>query len=136
MNAVDVSGCFRLENGATGTIIGTNGIHFESPLYQVILNFEQGTIRFSDLDGPMEVYDKTTRYQETHSLIGNHSRWDQYNASFEKSLAAYLESIRRNGPPPVPGTAGLEELQFEVSLRRSIEQERPVKVQDEFSLGI
>ncbi len=136
MDAVDVSGCFSLENGATGTIIGTNGVHFDSPLYQVIFNFEQGSIRFSDLDGPMEVHDKTTRYCETHSLIGNHSRWDQYDRSFQKSLAAYLESIRRNEPPPVPGMAGLEELQFEVALRRSIEQERPVKVQDEFPLGV
>lgn len=134
MDAVDVSGCFCLENGATGTIIGTNGVQFDSPLYQNIFNFEQGTIRFSDLDGTMEVYDKTSRYCETHSLVGNHSRWDQYNMSFEKSLAAYLESIRRNKPPPVPGIAGLEELQFEVALRRSIEQERPVNLQDEFPL--
>jgi len=31
--------------------------------------------------------------------------------------------------------AGLEELQFEVALRRSIEQKRPVDVQHEFPLG-
>jgi predicted dehydrogenase len=135
-NAVDVGGTFRLTNGATGTIIGTRGTDFDFPLYQVILNFEQGMIRFSDLDGPMEIFDKTTRYRETYALMGNHSRWDQYKASFEKSLAAYLDSIRLSEPPPVPGMTGLEELQFEVALRRSIEQERPVNVQDEFSLEI
>jgi len=134
--AVDVSGTFRLESGATGTILGTNGSDFDSPLYQILFNFEHGTVRLSDLDGPMEVYAPASRYRETHALMDNRSRWDQYNASFEKSLAAYLDSIRQNEAPPVPGIAGLEELQFEVALRRSIEQERPVKVQDEFPLGL
>ncbi|MDP6778225.1 MAG: Gfo/Idh/MocA family oxidoreductase [Candidatus Latescibacteria bacterium] len=133
-DAVDVSGSFRLANGATGTILGTNGFKFDFPLYQILLSFEQGTIRFGDLDGPMEVYDTSTRYRETHDLIGHHSRWDQYRSSFEKSLAAYLDSVRQGGPPPVPGIAGLEELQFEVALRRSIEQNRPVDVQDEFPI--
>ncbi len=135
-DAVDVCGSYRLANGATGTILGTSGTRFDFPLYQVILNFERGMIRFSDLDGPMDVYDEATRYRETYALIGNHSRWDQYKASFEKSLAAYLDSVRRSEPPPVPGIAGLEELQFEVALRRSIEQERPVNVQEEFPLEI
>jgi predicted dehydrogenase len=135
-DAVDVSGSFRLANGATGTILGTNGSPFPFPLYHVVMNFEHGTLRFGDLDGPMDVFDKTTRYYETHTLIGNHSRWDQYNRSFEASLAAYLESIRHGAPPPVPGMAGLEELQFEVALRRSIEQARPVNVQAEFPLEI
>ena len=133
-NAVDVSGSFCLANGATGTILGTNGFKFDFPLYHIILNFEGGAIRFSDLDVSMTVFDNTTRYCETHTLMANHSRWDQYRASFEKSLAAYLDAIRRNEPPPVPGMAGLEELQFEVALRRSIEQKRPVDVQREFPL--
>ena len=64
--------------------------------------------------------------------MGNHSRWDQYRASFEKSLVAYLDSIRQATPPLVSGLAGLEELQFEAALRRSIAQRRPVNVQDEF----
>ncbi|MBT3272648.1 MAG: Gfo/Idh/MocA family oxidoreductase [Spirochaetales bacterium] len=135
-NAVDVSGSYCLANGATGTILGTSGYNFAFPLYQIVLNFERGTFRFNDLDGPMEVFDNDSRYHETHALIGDHSRWDQYSASFEKSLAAYLDSIRGNVPPPVPGVAGLEELQFEVSLRRSIEQKRPVDVQVEFPIDI
>jgi predicted dehydrogenase len=135
-NAVDVSGSCQLANGATGTILGTSGTQFDFPLYQVMLNFERGTIRFSDLDGPMEVLDKGTRYSETYALIGNHSRWDQYKASFEKSLEAYLDSIRQSEAPPVPGISGLEELQFEVALRRSIELGRPVNVQDEFRIDV
>ena len=135
-NAVDVAGSFCLANGATGTILGTNGFKFDFPLYQIILSFEQGIIRFSDLDGPTDVFDKNTRYCETHTLLGNHSRWEQYSGSFVKSLTAYLDSIRQNQPPPVPGIAGLEELQFEVALRRSIEEKRPVDVQSEFPVEI
>ena len=133
-SAVDVAGSFRLLNGATGTILGTSGTKFDFPLYEVIFNFEKGSIHFSDLDGPMDVLDHTLRYRESHTLIGHHSRWDQYHASFQKSLAAYLDSLRRDAPPPVPGLAGLEELQFEAALRRSIAQQRPVDVQREFSL--
>jgi predicted dehydrogenase len=133
-DAVDVSGSFCLENGASGTILGTNGLNFDLPLYQMILNFRQGTIRFGDLDVAMDVWDHASGYRETHTLLANQSRWDPYRASFEKSLAAYLDAIRHGAPPPVPGIAGLEELQFEVALRRSIEQRRPVEVQREFPL--
>jgi hypothetical protein len=36
----------------------------------------------------------------------------------------------------VPGLAGLEELQFEAALRRSISQKCPVNVQQEFPLEL
>ncbi len=90
-DAVDVAASFRLENRASGTILGTSGSKFDFPLYEMIFNFERGSLRFSDLDGPLDVFDETTRYRESHALIGNHSRWDQYQASFQKSLEAYLE---------------------------------------------
>jgi predicted dehydrogenase len=132
--AVDVAGSFRLENGAAGTLLGTSGSSFDSALYELHFNFENGSLHFSDLDGSLAVYDSTRRYNEVHTLIGNYSRWAQYAASFEKSLAAYLESIQQAAPPPIPGSAGLEELQFEAALRRSIAQGRPVEVQSEFPL--
>ena len=133
-NAADIAGSFILENGASGTILGTNGTEFDLPLYHMIFNFEHGSIKLNDLDGPMEVLDNSDRYSETYKLIGNNSRWDQYDASFGKSLSAYLDSIRKEEKAPVPGEAGLEELQFEVALRRSAEQVRPVNVQEEFPL--
>ena len=132
---VDVTAAFRLENGGTGTISGTSGSDFDLWLYEMLLRFEGGILRLNDLDGPLDVLDNERRYAETHALIGNHSRWDQYKASFQKSLAAYLDSIRNDQPPPVPGLAGLEELQFEAALRRSIAEGRPVEVQEEFPLG-
>ncbi len=131
---VDLAAAFRLENGGTGTILGTSGSDFDLWLYEMLFRFEAGILRFNDLDGPLEVLDNERRYAEAYTLIGNHSRWDQYKASFEKSLAAYLDSIRRGQAPPVPGVAGLEELQFEAALRRSIAEGRPVDVQVEFPL--
>jgi predicted dehydrogenase len=133
--AVDVAGSFRLESGASGTILGTSGYKFDFSLYELHLSFENGLLHFSDLDGPLDVYDNTQRYRESHTLVGNYSRWVQYAASFEKSLAAYLESIEQDSPPPIPGSAGLEELQFEAALRRSIAQSRPVEVQKEFPVS-
>ncbi|MBI5831652.1 MAG: Gfo/Idh/MocA family oxidoreductase [Armatimonadetes bacterium] len=132
--AVDVAAAFLLAGGATGTIIGTSATRFASPLYEMLFCFEGGSLRFSDLDGPLDVYDNATRYRETHELIGNHSRWEQYSASFGKSLAAYLQSIRDGVAPPVPGVAGLQELQFEAALRRSAAERRPVDVTTEFPL--
>ena len=131
---VDVTAAFRLEDGGTGTIVGTSGSDFDLWLYEMLLRFEGGILRLNDLDGPLDVQDNERRYAETHALIGNHSRWDQYKASFAKSLAAYLDSIRQDQAPPVPGLAGLQELQFEAALRRSIADRRPVDVQAEFPL--
>jgi predicted dehydrogenase len=132
--AVDVAGSFRLENGASGTILGSSGSNSESSLFELHFNFEKGSLHFSDLDGPLYVFDSQRRYNETHTLIGNYSRWAQYAASFEKSLAAYINTIEQGTPPPIPGSAGLEELQFEAALRRSIAQQRPVDVQNEFPI--
>lgn len=134
-NAVDVAAAFRLVNGASGSILGTNGTQFALPLYTMLFAFEGGILRFHDLDGPLEVFRNGQRYSETHALIGNHSRWDQYTASFAKALAAYLDSVAQDAPAPVPSSAGLAELQFEASLRRSAAQGRPVRVQEEFPLG-
>ena len=76
--------------------------------------------------------DAATRSHERFSLGRDASRWDAYSASFEKALAAYLETIRQGAPPPVPGADGLRELQTEAALRRSASEGRPVRVQEEF----
>jgi len=133
--AVDVTAAFTLANGATGSIVGTSATDFSLALYDMTFCFAQGILRFRDLDGTLEVYQNGSRYAETYTLIPNHSRWDQYNDSFAKSLDAYLASIRADASPPVPGLAGLMELQFEAALRRSIAEGRPVDVQREFALA-
>ena len=39
-------------------------------------------------------------------------------------------------PPPIPGSAGLLELQVEAGFRRSISEGRPIRLSDEFPLDV
>ena len=136
MEAEDVAAAFRTEGDATGTLIGTAGMDFEFPLFEMTFNFERGRIRLQDLDGDLEVMAADTGEVERYGIARGRSRWDLYNASFAKSLDAYLESIRQNRPPPVPGVAGLLELQFEAGLKRSAAEGRPVVLNEDFPLEV
>jgi len=132
--ACDMAGSFVLENQATGTILGTQGMSFTGPLFDIVLSLEGGRLRLRCLDCEMEVIDYNTRHVERSALTPHISRWDTYGASFGRSVGAYLQSIRDGGEPPVPGLAGLRELQFEAALKRSAAEGRPVDVQKEFPL--
>jgi len=134
--APDVVAAVSFENGATGAISGTWALDFGFPLFELILNFERGRLHFRGLDGDLEVldYGASVKRHEVLAITRNTSRWEQYRASFAKSIDAYLQSLRDEVPPPVPGVAGLMELQFEAALRRSASQARPVNVSEEFSL--
>ena len=59
----------------------------------------------------------------------------QYNNSFEKSITAYLESLRMGTPAPISAVAGLLELQVEAAVKRSISQKRPILLEVEFPLS-
>lgn len=134
IEAPDVVAALRMEHGATGTLIGTAGMQWQHPLYELVLTFEHGRIHMRDLDGTLEILDGSGELHESRSLARHTSRWDQYRDSFKKSLGAYLDSLRRGQAPPVPGLAGLQELQVEAALKRSITEKRPVLVQREFPL--
>jgi predicted dehydrogenase len=136
MSAKDLCAAFVTEAGATGTLLGTAGLPWESALYELEINFERGRIRMQDLDGDLEVMDAGRTSQERYGILRGHSRWEQYNASFAKSIRAYLASIRDGAPPPVPGLAGLLELQVEAGFRRSIAENRPVRLREEFPLNV
>ena len=125
----------KMVNDATGTLIGTCGIDFKLPLYELTFAYEHGRIRMRDLDGEMEVIDYRSGLHQTHSLPWDLSRWDQYRASFEKSIDAYLDSVRAGTAPPVPGMAGLQELQFEAGMKRSIASGAPVILENDFPLA-
>ncbi len=99
-------------------------------------NFEQGRIHIRDLDGDMEVLDHQSGRHETHAIARDRSRWQQYDDSFVKSILAYLESLRQGQPPPVPGMAGLQELQVEAAIKRSIAHKRPVDLASELPLEL
>lgn len=131
----NVSVTARMANDATGTLIGTCGIDFKLPLYELTFAFANGRIHLRDLDGDMEVIDYRTRRHELHALPRDVSRWDQYRASFGKSVDAYLASLRAGTPPPVPGVAGVRELQFEAGIKRSLALGRPVELDEELAIA-
>lgn len=105
--------------GAVATIIRSGGQHFFHPLYELIIGFEHGRLHLRGLDGELELTDYRTTGQERFSPGRDGSQWGHYERSFERSLAAYLDSIRSGSPAPIPGIAGLRELQFEAGLARS-----------------
>jgi predicted dehydrogenase len=124
----DISATLRFESGAVGSLIGTYGTDFQSPLFHIQMNFQGGSLHLRDLDGQLTIFDYTSRSEERFSLNHSWSRWQQYDASFQKAIGAYLESIRNQQPPPVPIEAGLRELLFEAALRRSSKQNIPIQV--------
>ena len=130
--AKDIAASFLIGRQATGVLLGTSGISWHLPLFELTVNFEGGRIHFRDLDQDMEVLDYRQNIHELFSPSRDESRWTKYNESFEKSVDAYLDSIRAGAPPPVPGLAGLLELQFEASLKKSIAERRPVLPLEEF----
>ena len=133
-NAVDVTAAFRLAGGGAGTILGTCGWSFKHPLYDLTFLFERGRIRIQDLDGPLDVISGDEGKQERIAPGADHNRWASYDRSFQRSLEAYLTSLRADAEPPVAGNEGLRELQFEAALKRSLAQGRLVDVQKEFPL--
>ena len=132
--AKDVTAAMRTAGDAAGTLIGTSALDWTFPLFELTLNFEGGRIHLRDLDGDMEVLDHAEGRSELHAIPKDKSRWDQYRASFARSVAAYLQSLRDGKPPPVPGAAGLRELQVEAAIRRSIAAGRPVDLEAELPL--
>jgi predicted dehydrogenase len=132
--ARDVTAAFVTADGAAGTIIGTAGMKWQHPLFELVFTFEHGRIHLRDLDGPLEILDGRRQRHETIACVRDASRWAHYDESFRKSLGAYLQSLRAGTAPPVPGVDGLRELQVEAALRRSIQEKRPVNLTAEFPL--
>jgi predicted dehydrogenase len=134
--ARDVAAAFVTETGAAGTIVGTGGLKWQHPLFELTFVFDHGRLHLRDLDGTLEILDGARRQHETVAFVRDESRWASYDESFRKSLGAYLQSLRDGTPPPVPGIDGLRELQVEAALRRSIAERRPVVLAKEFPLRI
>ncbi|HEU5111702.1 MAG TPA: hypothetical protein VFU96_00195, partial [Acidimicrobiia bacterium] len=133
-SAADLAASFLIDGSASGTLLGTNALDWNFPLFELMVAFEHGRIRLRGLDQEMELLDYAGDIHEIITPSRETSRWDKYDASFDKSISAYLDSVRADDPPPVPGIAGLLELQFEASLRRSIAEQRLVAPDDEFPI--
>jgi predicted dehydrogenase len=132
--AMDLASSFVFHNGATGVLLGTSGISWNLPLFELTVNFEGGRIHIRDLDQDMEVLDYHRNIHELFSPSRDESRWAKYNQSFEKSVDAYLDSVRKGASPPVLGLAGLLELQFEAGIKKSIAEHRPIVISEEFPI--
>lgn len=132
--ATDVTAAFVTATGASGTLLGTAGMKWQHPLFELVFTFEHGRIHLRDLDGTMEILDGRRRRHETVALVRDASRWASYDESFRAAVGAYLQSLRKRTAPPVPGIDGLRELQVEAALRRSIRERRPVVLAKEFPL--
>lgn len=132
--AVDIAAAFKTSGHATGTILGSQSGSFDFPLFDLTVALEHGRINLRCLDDRMEVWDHRGGCQEVHTVPANFSRWDHYKATFAKSINAYIASVRAQTPPPIPGVAGLVELQFEAALRSSAALRRPVNLASEFPI--
>lgn len=135
MEAHDLSASMNFSNGATGTLLGSAGMGFDFDLFEILFVYERGRIRLRDLDGDLDIMDTTSGTSEVMRLPPEMTRWGQYAASFAASINAYLESVRNDQPPPVPGLAGLQELQVEAALRRSAHEKRAVILAEDFPLN-
>ena len=135
MEAHDLSASLNFSNGATGTLLGSAGMGFDFDLFEILFVYERGRIRLRDLDGDLDIMDATSGTSEVLRLPSEMNRWGQYAASFAASINAYLESVRLDQPPPVPGLAGLRELQVEAALRRSVSEKRPVILAQDFPIN-
>jgi predicted dehydrogenase len=87
---VDVAASFMTDNQASGTILGTAGLNWEFPLFELTINFEGGRIHMRGLDQTMEVVDYHGNVHEHFAPSRQTSRWDKYNRSFEKSVGRCL----------------------------------------------
>lgn len=134
MRGADIAAAFTLQSGAVGTIIGSSAPSSQLPLYHVTMSFERGTVCFSDLDARLTLYQEGSSFGESFFIMPDKSRWTQYAASFEQSLEAYFHSLRNGEAPPVSGTDGLAELQFEAALKRSAVSGKTVELESEFSM--
>ena len=134
--STDSAAAFRTAGDATGTLIGTSMLDWTFPLLELTFNFQGARIHLRDLDGDMEVLDHCSGRHEVYAIARDRSRWQQYDDTFTKSILAYLETLRQNAPPPVPGLAGLQELQVEAAIKRSIATGRPVDLDADLPLGL
>lgn len=134
LDAPDVGAAFTLSSGAVGTLVGTAGLAWQHPLFEITLNYEGGRLHLRDLDGDLEILDRAANTHEVVRRVRDQSRWDAYGASFGRALRAFCEALANGRPFPVSGADGLAELRFEAALKRSAAQGRRVCLAEEFPL--
>jgi predicted dehydrogenase len=59
--AKDVTAAFLTADGAAGTLVGTAGMKWQHPLFELTFTFENGRLHLRDLDGTLEILDGARR---------------------------------------------------------------------------
>ncbi len=133
-SAADLAVSLRSAAGAAVTLVGTGRMAWRHPLFEFAVSYERGRVLFRDLDGRVEVFDGERDGSEVFDPTGPGDRWDRYRESFVSALDEYVAAVRADAPAPVPGEAGLRELQVEAGMRRSVRLGRTVDLDAEFPL--
>jgi len=66
--ARDVTAAFITVDGAAGTLIGTAGMKWQHPLFELVFTFENGRLHMRDLDGSLEILDGARTQHERFRL--------------------------------------------------------------------
>jgi predicted dehydrogenase len=116
----------RFASGCIGTLCGTSG-RFERPaLLRVELHGTEARASVEGVHGT---------YRRDHENGDDSVAWTNpdvsgavYESSFEESVAAYCDALRRGTAVPVSGDDGLAELAIEAAVERSCRTGAPQRV--------
>ena len=121
---------FTAVSGATGVLRVSSARPWGDTLLDLTVSYPEGSIRVTDLDGSLELYDRDEPWRQRFTRADEASRDDGYGSSFATSIRAYLDTVRRDAPPPTSVDDGLAELRFHVAVARSIAEGRPVRLRE------
>jgi len=121
---------FTATTGATGVLRVSSAQPWGDTLLDVTVAYPEGSIRITDLDGSLELYDRAEGWRQRLTRADELSRDDGYGSSFANSVRAYLGSVRADAPPPSSVDDGVAELRFHVAVARSIAEARPVRLRE------
>lgn len=120
---------FTFVSGATGVLRVSSAEPRSDHLFELRVGYPEGSLRLSDLDGQLEVFDAAEGHRLVFGRTDERSRAAGYEESFGAGIRAYLEAIAAGRPAPSPGEDGVRELRFHAAVERSLEFGRPVRLE-------
>lgn len=119
---------FTFVSGATGVLRVSSAEPRSDHLFELRVGYPDGSLRLTDLDGQLEVFDAASGHRLTLDRIDERPRAAGYEASFGTAIRAYLYSVAAGEPAPASGDDGVRELRFHAAVERSLESGHPVGV--------
>jgi predicted dehydrogenase len=117
---------FTFASGATGVLRMSSAEPRSDHLFDLRIGYPGGSVRIADLDGLLEVFDAREGHRLVLERTDERARTTEYEASFGKSIRAYLATVRGGEAPPATGADGIRELRFHAAVERSLEIGAPV----------